>query len=239
MALLPAAAAGTYAAGPTCRPTIDGPYAAGPVSRFWRFAGTGVGAVTFTVDSISVAYFVTAPTEITLSDADDACVDGGLSRLDHRIGPTERVLVARAPGVAEHVRPVGDRVLDRLDDLDDPAVAVLEPVRALAGIEDPVVHQVRRRSDAADRDRAEPCRRVRVTGNGAAGVSPVRAPARTLNGRVVARGGRSERRWPEVRARNDDLVVREARVALRIAGRRRVTSVVEARIAGVVAVRVL
>src|SRR5215211_2660688 len=70
MALLPAAAAGTYAAGPTCRPTIDGPNDAGPVSRFWRFAGTGVGAVTFTVDSISVSYFVTAPTEITLSDDD-------------------------------------------------------------------------------------------------------------------------------------------------------------------------
>src|SRR5215210_3369600 len=69
IALLPAASAGTYSAGPTCWPTIDGPNVAGPVSRPVRFAGTGVGAVTFTVDSISVAYFVTAPTAITLGEA--------------------------------------------------------------------------------------------------------------------------------------------------------------------------
>src|SRR5512132_2728533 len=64
------ASAGTYGAGPMCFPTTDGPNCAGPVSRFCSDAGTGAGAVTFTVDSISVAYFVTAPTEMTLSEAD-------------------------------------------------------------------------------------------------------------------------------------------------------------------------
>ena len=131
-----------------CCPAIDGPKFAGPVSRFRRLSGTGVGAVTFTVDWIRVWYFVTAPTEMSLSEADgrlpvavrgaavalspdahDACVDGGLGRLDHRVGPVERVLVARAPGVTENVGSVTHRVLDRLDDLDGPAVAVLERIR--------------------------------------------------------------------------------------------------------------
>ena len=53
-----------------CWPTIEGPNCAGPVSRFCSDAGTGGGAVTLTVDWIRVAYFVTAPTEMTLSEAD-------------------------------------------------------------------------------------------------------------------------------------------------------------------------
>src|SRR5262245_1514922 len=63
-----ATSAGMYDAGPVC--VTAGPNCAGPVSRFSRLAGHGAGAVTFTVESITVAYLVTAPTEITLSEDD-------------------------------------------------------------------------------------------------------------------------------------------------------------------------
>src|SRR5215217_6167530 len=45
---------------------MDGPNEAGPVSRFWRSGRP----ITLTLDSISVSYFVTAPTEITFSEED-------------------------------------------------------------------------------------------------------------------------------------------------------------------------
>ena len=96
-------------------------------------------------------------------DTDHAGVGGRVGRLHHRVGPVERVLMARAPGVAQDVGAVGDRILDRLHELDDPAVAVLEPVGRVRRIEDPVVHEVRRRRDAADRQRLRSHGRVRVT----------------------------------------------------------------------------
>src|SRR5215210_41605 len=64
-----AARAVMYGAGPTW-PVSAGPKPAAPVSMFWRMTGTGVGAVTRAVACTTDAYLETAPTEMTLSDAE-------------------------------------------------------------------------------------------------------------------------------------------------------------------------
>ena len=87
---------------------------------------------------------------------------------------------------------------------------------------------------------APPERRGRagVARDRAGDVRAVRAGrVRALDRRVLA--GDRRVAGPEVRPRDDHLVVREARVALRVAGGRRVAGVVEARVAGVSAACVM
>ena len=55
---------GMSGAGPTTL-VAAGPKAAPPIWKFFRFAGTGSGAVTLTEPGKSAASFVTAPTPIT------------------------------------------------------------------------------------------------------------------------------------------------------------------------------